>query len=338
MFDLMADMSLAADRSLNWNTLTVLDGLQALVDQTLQAHERLWARGAKVVPLTFPGFKTFYFNMATGFATTYGSLPGWAPLIALPIEQRMAIFADPDERRRLEAGAQSKEAGLLRAILSAWATQTVVSTFAPENRAYEGRTIGEIAAELGQDPFDVMLDIALRDQLRTVFKSVERGSDDPSWDLQRRVWRQGKAVLGASDAGAHVDFGASFNYPTTMLGACLHRDLIPLEEAVHLITDVPARFYGISGRGRIAVGSYADIVIFDAETVGSGPVSWTQDLPGGAGRLYAEAKGIERVLVNGVEIIRGTQFTGALAGKVLRSGRDTITPRSGSGLLPTSVN
>src|SRR5262245_42807338 len=111
-----------------------------------------------------------------------------------------------------------------------------------------------------------------------------------------------------------------------MLAECRDRELIPLEDAVRLLTDVPASLYGIVDRGRVVEGASADLMIFDPDAIGSGPVHWREDLPGGAGRLYAEAEGMAHVLVNGTEIVRGTELTGALPGTVLRSGRDTRTP------------
>jgi N-acyl-D-aspartate/D-glutamate deacylase len=322
--DLMADMSLAAGRSLNWNNLAARSDFEEAVAQTLERHERIWAKGANVVPLSYPASSTFYFTLAS--SAPFGGLPGWGPVIGMTIEERMALFADGNERRRLAMGAQSEEAGVLRGMIASWGTHTVVAAFSPENQPYEGRTIGDIAAGLGKDPFDVMLDIALQDELRTVFKSADYGDDDASWALRRRIWRQGKVVIGASDAGAHVDNMVAFSYPTKMLAACRDRQLIPLEEAVHLITDVQAQFYGITGRGRISEGFYADLMIFDPDAVRSGPAQWREDFPAGAGRLYAEAEGIEHVLVNGVEIVRGNRLTGAMPGRVLRSGRDTTTP------------
>jgi N-acyl-D-aspartate/D-glutamate deacylase len=107
--------------------------------------------------------------------------------------------------------------------------------------------------------------------------------------------------------------------------AVRQRGLLPLEEAVHLITDVQARLYGIRERGRIAEGWHADVVVFDEERIAPGPVHTRYDLPAGAGRLYAEAEGIEHVLVNGTEIVRGTSLTGERPGRLLRSGRDTDT-------------
>jgi N-acyl-D-aspartate/D-glutamate deacylase len=86
----------------------------------------------------------------------------------------------------------------------------------------------------------------------------------------------------------------------------------------------------VRDRGRLVPGALADVVIFDPERIGHGAVRTKDDLPGGASRLYAEAEGVEHVLVNGTPIVRGTEFTGAVPGKVLRSGRDTATVHAGS--------
>jgi N-acyl-D-aspartate/D-glutamate deacylase len=116
----------------------------------------------------------------------------------------------------------------------------------------------------------------------------------------------------------------TFIYSTALLGSGVReKGLITLEEAIRQLTDLPARLYGVRDRGRIAEGWFADLVVFDADTVGAGPVHFRDDLPAGASRLYAEADGIEHVFVNGTEIVRGREFTGATPGTVMRSGRDT---------------
>ncbi|HVM96089.1 MAG TPA: amidohydrolase family protein, partial [Candidatus Acidoferrales bacterium] len=131
---------------------------------------------------------------------------------------------------------------------------------------------------------------------------------------------------GGSDAGAHLDRMCGARYPTALLGDVVRqRQLIPLEEAVHLITDAPARYFGLKERGRIALGWHADLVLFDPQTVAAGRITSVADLPGNTDRLFCEARGIEHVLVNGVEIVRSGKQTGNLPGRLMRSGRDTET-------------
>ncbi len=230
-------------------------------------------------------------------------------------------------RRRLDAGAHSEEAGLLRG-LAAWRGLEVIEAFAPENRAHEGRTIGQIADERGDgvDPFDLLLDIVLADELRTGLRPSGLRDSKADWELRAEVWRDARAVIGGSDAGAHLDMMCGAIYSTALLAHGVREyGVITLEDAVHKITDVPARLYGLRERGRIATGYAADLVLFDPATVGYLPERMRYDLPGGAWRLHSEATGIERVLVNGVTVVQGGTPTGATPGTLLRSGRDTET-------------
>ena len=73
-------------------------------------------------------------------------------------------------------------------------------------------------------------------------------------------------VLGGSDAGAHLDLMCHANYPTRVLGEVVReRGLLTVEEAVEMMTDRPARHYGLRGRGRIEPGWHADLVVFDPD-------------------------------------------------------------------------
>ena len=98
-----------------------------------------------------------------------------------------------------------------------------------------------------------------------------------------------------------------------------------VERAVQLMTDVPARLFGLVDRGRLVEGAFADVAVFDPETVDSERARRVYDLPGDSLRLTAPSIGVHRVLVNGVETVVDGQPTGALSGTVLRSGRDTVT-------------
>jgi N-acyl-D-aspartate/D-glutamate deacylase len=75
----------------------------------------------------------------------------------------------------------------------------------------------------------------------------------------------------------------------------------------------------------VAEGLAADLFVFDPETVGSEPATLVDDLPGGSPRLIADATGVVRVLVNGIETIADGKPTGHLPGTLLKSGRDTTT-------------
>ena len=140
----------------------------------------------------------------------------------------------------------------------------------------------------------------MADRLKTVISAPDRGQDDASWAKRVEVWRDPRAVVGASDAGAHLDMIDSFSYATTLLSRTVReRSLLPIEEAVQLLTDRPARLYGIRERGRVAEGWWADLVVLDPDRIGPGPLSVRYDLPSGAGRIYGEADGIHQVIING---------------------------------------
>ena len=118
-------------------------------------------------------------------------------------------------------------------------------------------------------------------------------------------------------------------YSTAMLGEGVRRrNLLSWEEAIRQLTDVPARLYGLRHRGRVATGWWADLVVLDPERIGHGPEHTRDDLPGGASRLYAEAEGIEHVLVNGVEVVRGPRVHRPAAGD-RAAVRGALTPTPG---------
>jgi N-acyl-D-aspartate/D-glutamate deacylase len=320
--EMMIDMSLAAGRPLNWNILVPtaenLDVCLARLSVAAEARQR----GAKVIGLALPRAFPARFSFRTGFILD--ALPGWSGPMSLPDAEKMVLLSDPTQRRRLDELAHQPNS---RMHLADWASKVIVETVTPENKRYEGRTVGEIAAEEGKAPFDALLDIVVADGLATLFTNELHEDTSEDWDARREVFRHPGAVVGASDAGAHLDMTAIYSYPTVMLQEIVRENkVIPLEEAVHLLTDVPAQLYGLRGRGRVTPGGYADIVIFDEDTVGATPPVTRYDLPGGAARLYSEAVGISRVLVNGQEILQNGVFTESRPGTILRSGRDTYTP------------
>jgi N-acyl-D-aspartate/D-glutamate deacylase len=321
--ELMADMSAAAQRALNWNVMGVGAGNLDECYGKLAASDYARSKGGKVVALTVPMSFPVRLSFRSGFVLD--AMPGWESVMLLPLDEKLAYFREPANRARLQELAAGDDNPLRG--LAQWGGMVIYDVVAPENEQYRGRRVGEIAEEQGREAWDVLTEIAMADELNTSFGTVPRMESDDDWKARVEIWRDGRAVIGASDAGAHLDLLASFNYTTIVLDqAVRERGLLPLEEAVQLFTDVPARLYGLRGRGRVEEGAHADVVVLDPQTVASDPIRMRMDLPGGAGRLYAGAQGVQHVLVNGRAIVRDHELTGERAGTLLRSGRDTATP------------
>jgi N-acyl-D-aspartate/D-glutamate deacylase len=324
--DLMVAMSLAARRPMNWNVMGVSARNPARHEHQLNAGSRAKAAGARIVALTMPmlgGLKMSFLDYCA-----LHSMPGLKEVLGLPVSGRMAVFRDPASRQWVREKAETVTGAL--AALARWGRYEIGETVSPENAGLTGRTVAEIARERGQDEYETLVEILLHDGLATALWPIPSDDDDESWKLRLQVWRDERAIIGGSDAGAHLDRMCGARYPTAFLGSVVRdRGLLPLEEAIHMMTDVPARLFGLRQRGRLEAGWHADIVIFDPETIAPDRIHTRRDLPGGTERLFAGATGIHRVLVNGREIVVDGRETGVLAGTLLRSGRDTETVEIG---------
>ncbi|MCY3632982.1 MAG: amidohydrolase family protein [bacterium] len=321
--DLMVAMSRAARRPLNWNVLTIDSADPDRYRAQLGASVRAAEYGARVVALTMPvlvGMNMSFLNYCA-----LNMLPDWGEVLGLPVAERMARLAEPQTRAHLAERAASPDAGVFSR-LTGWGGYRLGDTFSSANEGLTGRTVADIAAERGTEPFDTLVDIVLADELRTVLWPAPTDDDDESWRLRAEAWQSEHTLLGGSDAGAHLDRMCGAPYTTAFLGDCLRgRRLASLETAIHMLTDAPARLFGLRERGRIEQGWHADLVVFDPDTVDSGAMRMVDDLPGGSPRLFADAVGVDHVLVNGMPIVSGGQAIDARPGTLLRSGRDTET-------------
>ncbi|MFI1889069.1 amidohydrolase family protein [Streptomyces jumonjinensis] len=325
--DLFTAMTAAAGRPLNWNVLTIDAAVPERVPRQLAAGERARAAGGRIVALTMPILTPM--NMSLGTFCALNLIPGWGETLALPVPERIARLRDPAVRAELLRRAGAPEAGVFRR-LADFGRYVIGDTYSVRNRGLTGRVVRDIAAERGQDPFRCLVEICAEDELRTVLWPMPTDNDPASWELRQSTWRHPDVLLGGSDAGAHLDRMCGAPYTTRFLGDCLRgRGLVPLEEAVKMLTDDPARLFGLRDRGRVQPGFHADLVLFDPARIDAAPAALVHDLPGGSPRLDAKAIGIVSVRVNGVETIREDRVTGAVPGRVLRSGRDTRTVPTG---------
>lgn len=321
--DLFASMSAAARRPLNWNVMTVDSREPGRVPRQLSAADAAAEKGGRVVALTLP----VLVPMNMSFLNHCGLflIPGWGEILRLPLPERIAQLQDPEVQARLLERSASPEAGVFRR-LADFENYIIGDTYSPANEGLKGRRVADVAAERGQKAFETLIQIVVADDLATVLWPIPPDGDDASWELRRQVWADDRAMLGGSDAGAHLDRMCGAPFPTRFLGDSIRgRKLVSVERAVQLMTEVPAQLFGLRDRGLLREGFHADVVVIDPETVGSELAELVHDLPGNSARLTAGSIGVVRVLVNGRVAVVDGQPTGELAGRVLRSGRDTAT-------------
>jgi N-acyl-D-aspartate/D-glutamate deacylase len=321
--EMVAAMSAAAGRSINWNVLTVDSAVPDRVPRQLAAADRAAAEGGRVVALTMPVLVPM--NMSFGSFCALWLMPGWGDILRLPHDGKVAALADPDVRRGMVERSQSEEAGVFRR-LADWARYVIGDTYSATNDGLTGRVVGDIAAERGRDPFATLVEIVTADDFRTVLWPMPTDNDVESWRMRQEVWGDPRVMLGGSDAGAHLDRMCGSSYTTRLLADCLRgRKLAPVERAVQMLTQAPAALFGLVDRGTVAEGHHADLVVFDPATVGAENARLVDDLPGGTARLTAGSEGVVRVYVAGVATVEDSKPTGATPGRVLRSGADTVT-------------
>lgn len=321
--ELMADMSAAANRHLNWNTPLINRNAPDLFARQLGASDVARARGGWVVPMFMPQNGPLRHDFKEAYV--FRAIPGWADVFALEGESRIRALSDPAIRAQLKASVDAETQGLA-VVVRNWGGYEVNDVGDPALSHLLGRNIGDLATERGVSPFDAMLDVVVQAKLDVGFVRYQYPDDDWTASARLDVLKDPRVVLGASDAGAHGEMMVGADFPTRCIGELVRdKGIFTVEEMVHQFSDVTARLYGLKDRGRIEPGMWADVVLFDLSRVGAGPMKKVQDLPAGASRLTTESTGVEHVLNRGTEVVRHGRFTGDLPGRLLRSGRDTAT-------------
>ncbi|HZP41727.1 MAG TPA: amidohydrolase family protein [Candidatus Binatia bacterium] len=239
--------------------------------------------------------------------------PLWRPFMAKPRAERLAAFADPAFRRELDGWAP-----FVAALAPAWDELVLRMPMSERTRAWQDRSVAAIAAERGVAPIDAFCDAVLADELAGQWGVVMLNGDEARVGA---LIRHPAGVLALSDAGAHVDTLCDQGFTTYLLGHWVReRGTLSLEEAVRLVTSVPAARYGLRGRGMLAPGMAADLVVFDAARVGTRKTEMVYDLPGGQRRLLQGADGVVHVFVNGTAVVEDGRPVDRRPGRVLRGG------------------
>jgi N-acyl-D-amino-acid deacylase len=285
------------------NPRAVFDDLDAIA----QAN----ARGRRMIGQVSCCPLTMDFTMASPYPVE--GLASWKPALGTQGSALRAVLATRDFRDGVRA--ELATGSHFRLFNGEWDKVQVVE--AARHARYEQRSLADIAGSEARDPLDVMLDLALAEDLETVFTAELLNSDE---EAVARMLNHPHSIVSLSDAGAHLTFFNDAGFGLHLLGHWA-RELgaMPTSEAVRRLTSHPAGVFGMRGRGMIREGYAADLMLFDAGTVGRGPRRRVFDLPGGAPRLTTDAVGVHGVWVNGRQVVgrNGLLDPAPRAGEVL---------------------
>jgi N-acyl-D-aspartate/D-glutamate deacylase len=279
-----------------------------LIDETNAAGGRMFAQVHSRALSAILSFKT---------QTSFDRLPLWREIRNLPLSEQRERLSDRTLRPQLVQAARAKFEGKP---LGTEARPAVFDwLFLMEKVHGPHRSIAEIARERKCDPVDAMIDLALeRDFDAFFFQPIANEDQDVALELMRYK----HAVVTFSDSGAHVSQLMDSSLQTHLLAHWVReKQAFTLEEAVRMLTLVPASYWGFADRGLLREGMAADLVVFDPETIAAEMPEVVNDLPAGARRLTQRCRGIAATVVNGETVLRDGKPTGALPGRLLRGPR-----------------
>ena len=245
----------------------------------------------------------------------FEGLAAWQPLMKMDEAQVKKTLADAAFRQRLKDELTRRSR---RMFTGEWEKAFVAQVADPANAASEGLSIAALAKKQGVHPVDCMLDLALSEGLDTLFTATLLNSDEQAVG---RMLNDPETIVSLSDAGAHLTFLCDAGFGLHLLGHWVReRKLMPLEQAVKKLTSQPARLFGIRDRATIAPGNWADLLLFDPNTVGRAASRRVHDLPAGGSRIHTPGIGVHGVWVNGklMADANGLLSNAPRAGQVLR--------------------
>lgn len=313
---LLSRISQACGRQVMYNTL-LEQARQPGRWRTHLAHvEETVKQGIRAIPLCNPGSIVNRFTMKN--CQVFRGMPTWLPISQASDEEKLAAYGNPALRATLRAEV---DAPLTpdSTFSKRWDLMLVEQTRLPRNRTLQGRHIAEIAREQGKDPVDAFLDLAVEENLETVFSLGEINMDT---EAVARILGSPYAVVGLSDGGAHVQFHSNVSNPTRLLGYWVReKGIMPLELAVRRLTFDSATAFGIYDRGLVQPGMAADLVVFDPDTVRPVAEDVVHDFPSNGWRMRELAEGIHYTVVNGEVLLEKGTHTGSHPGRVLHNAR-----------------
>lgn len=290
----LAELSLRHGITTTLSPLFLSDTNRAGVDKIMAAVEDARSRGAAVWPQvqTRPIDISFTLDQRSLMLLT---MPSWWKVAS--IRDRAEKLAAVAERRQHLVDEMNSLAKRPNGGLGAGAF-VVREVVYERNRHLVGRTIAEIAGDSGASFGDTVVDLALDEDLGTWFIRASVGHDNS--ELVGALLAHPLVHVGASDGGAHVGSFSTFGDTGFLFSEYVRQTgSFTLEAAVKKITLDPATIWGLKNRGLLKPGYAADVVVFDADTIGRGPEVASEDFPGEGFRWIRRQEGVHTVIVNG---------------------------------------
>ena len=242
----------------------------------------------------------------------------WAEATVGTPGERKRKLADPERRAHL----RDYRSGIVTVPIP---DIVVLECATPETKPFENLTVAEVAERTGKHPVDAMLDIAVADDLRTVFYAEPANLNR---DALREIVECPWVIPGVSDGGAHTKFFTGGRYPTEFLSRIVREErMCSLEHAHWRLSALPAHCAGFRDRGTLVEGAPADVVVYDLDRLASLPTEVAHDVPGGEWRRIQRARGYRYILVNGEVTLEDDRETGVHAGRLLRHGAGVAAER-----------
>ena len=305
-YEEMAELS---GRPMIMNVVQAFDHRPEIHRRVLGWLQRCRERGIRVVGQGLTTDAGFTFTLEEW--NLFDDSPAWREATTGTVAERKAKLADPARRQALRDQMPRTATGPLPGIV-------ICGPVLEKNRRWLDHTLELVAEQTGRHPVDVMLDMAIEEDLRTEFFAAPPNG---RIDYLREIVDDPYVLFGVSDGGAHTRFLTAGRYPTeTLCKIVREHGMISLEEAHWRLSALPAQVAGFRDRGVLREGAPADLVIYDYERLSVLPQEIVHDLPGGEWRRIQRARGYRWVLVNGEVTIQDDQQTGRHSGALLRHG------------------
>ena len=279
-------------------------------EKIMEALQMERDRGAKVFGQTMPRCFDLNMRLSETSMLLFG-MPTWKATMDLSVEQRRYAFADKENQKILV-----KEAKNAQGMSAAIPMLKVGEVYSDKNKKYSGKYLAEIAKSEKKEIGQVILDIALEDDLKTEFQLMDVINSDKesvSYLIMNELCH-----FGASDAGAHITQFCGTGDTTHLLEHYVREtEKISLSTAVHRMTKEVADDWGLFDRGEIKKGKAADLVLFDINKVGISDEAFVNDFPGEASRYMRYSKGYEAVIVNGSIVYENSNYTDIKSGTIV---------------------